>query len=252
MAYDEKYRARAVAFKDAGHSFAELHEAFQIYSSTYYRWKRLKEASGVYAPKSAEKLTRKRKNDSEKLRAYVEENQDTFLYEIAKVFNCSAPAIYKRLKAMNITLKKTFTYSEKSESARAAYLEKIEKIPEEKRVYVDESGVEKHLVRERARALRGVKVEDVKRGRKYQRVNVVAAQFRDATGRVHRVAPFCYTQPANSELFEDWFRKILVKSLARGSTIILDNASFHRPERLKNLARRHGVRILFLPAYSPD
>jgi hypothetical protein len=48
----------------------------------------------------------------------------------------------------------------------------------EKRVYVDERGIKEHLVREHGRALRGVKVEDSKRGRKFHRVNVVAAQIR--------------------------------------------------------------------------
>jgi putative transposase len=32
----------------------------------------------------------------------------------------------------------------------------------------------------------------------------------------------------------------------------MDNASFHPPEKLKNLCRRHGIKLLFLPAYSPD
>jgi transposase len=32
----------------------------------------------------------------------------------------------------------------------------------------------------------------------------------------------------------------------------MDNASFHPFKKLKNLCRRHGMRLLFLPAYSPD
>jgi len=43
-----------------------------------------------------------------------------------------------------------------------------------------------------------------------------------------------------------------VKSVVRGSTVILDRASFHWRVELRNLARRHGVRVEFLPAYSPD
>ena len=92
----------------------------------------------------------------------------------------------------------------------------------------------------------------MKRGRKYQRINVVAAQFADETGKIHRVAPLCYTQHTDSELFEHWFKTTLVKTVSRGVTIIMDNASFHRPKKLRNLARRHGVKIQFLPAYSPD
>jgi len=56
----------------------------------------------------------------------------------------------------------------------------------------------------------------------------------------------------NSALFVEWFRKKFVKSVPKGTTAILDNASFHPPKKLKNLCRRHGIKLLFLPAYSPD
>jgi transposase len=69
---------------------------------------------------------------------------------------------------------------------------------------------------------------------------------------VKHVATLCYAQNTDSEFFENWFKKTLVKSIKKGSTIILDRASFHRKTKLKNLARRHGMKILFLPAYSPD
>ena len=52
-------------------------------------------------------------------------------------------------------------------------------------------------------------------------------------------------------MFENWFKTMLVKSIPRGYTIIMDNAKFHRKKKLGNLARRHGLKLLFLPAYSP-
>lgn len=79
----------------------------------------------------------------------------------------------------------------------------------------------------------------------------MAAQLR-VQGQQQVVAPHCYSENTNSELFENWFRKSLVKAIPKGSYIIMDNASFHRKTRLKNLARRHGMKILFLPPYSPD
>jgi transposase len=92
----------------------------------------------------------------------------------------------------------------------------------------------------------------VKRGRKFQRINVVAAQFESTDGEINLIAPFCYIENTTGDLFESWFRTKLVKSVSKGSTIIMDNASFHRKKKLKNLARRHSVKLLFLPAYSPD
>ena len=110
-----------MAFKDSGHSFDELRETFGVYSATYYRWKKLKENTGVYAPKPVEKLTRKRKNDPEKLQAILKEKPDAYLRELAEIFHCSTVAIYKQLKKFRITLEKTFTYSEKTETERAEY-----------------------------------------------------------------------------------------------------------------------------------
>ena len=48
VAYDEKYRAVAIEFKDIGHTFEELRDAFGIDDGTYYRWKTIKNATGNY------------------------------------------------------------------------------------------------------------------------------------------------------------------------------------------------------------
>jgi len=61
-----------------------------------------------------------------------------------------------------------------------------------KRVYVDESGIDKHLVREYGRAIRGVKVQDVKRGRKFSRINIIAARRKDVFGNIKHIEPLCY------------------------------------------------------------
>jgi hypothetical protein len=130
---------------------------------------------------------------------------------------------------------------------RSAFKNTLVQIPVENRAYIDESGVDKCLVRERGRALRGKKVEDTKRGRKFERTNVVAARIGDKI-----VASLCYTENTNSAIFTDWFRKVFVKSVSKGTTAIIDNASFHPKKKLRDLARRHGIKLLFLPPYSPD
>ena len=40
MAYSKDYRKRAVEYKDTGHTFVELREAFKIPPRTYYDWNR--------------------------------------------------------------------------------------------------------------------------------------------------------------------------------------------------------------------
>jgi isftu1 transposase len=40
--------------------------------------------------------------------------------------------------------------------------------------------------------------------------------------------------------------------LSVGDVVVLDNASFHKDPNLREIAKEHGVAIIFLPAYSPD
>jgi hypothetical protein len=142
--------------------------------------------------------------------------------------------------------KKTFTYGEKSEVKRAEYNDKLKRVPYEKRVYIDESGVHTYLQREYARAPRGEIVEDVRPGRKFERVNVIGAF---CEGTYYGIE--CYNQSTDSEFFENWFENNLLKELPKGYTVIMDNASFHNKSRLRKLARGK-IRLLFLPPYSPD
>jgi transposase len=133
-------------------------------------------------------------------------------------------------------------------------MKKLEQIPEHTRVYVDETGVRKELVRERGRSKRGIKIHATRMGRmpKKYKVNVVAARRKDKQGNVLHIAPLCYKHTMNSDFFVEWFRTKLVKSIPKGFTITMDNATHHPKIRLANLAKRHGMKLLFLPTYSPD
>lgn len=61
-----------------------------------------------------------------------------------------------------------------------------------------------------------------------------------------------YDCTTSSDFFEEWFVNSLLCEVPKGYTIIMDNASFHRKTRLRELAMAAGVRLLFLPTYSPD
>jgi len=121
-------------------------------------------------------------------------------------------------------------------------------VPKEKRVFVDESGVNTFLQREKGRAPRGETVEDTKPGKKFERVNIIGALCRE---EYHSV--ICYNHTTNSEFFENWFVHSLLEAIPNGNgyTVIMDNAAFHCKKRLRKLARGK-VRLLFLPPYSPD
>jgi transposase len=87
---------------------------------------------------------------------------------------------------------------------------------------------------------------------KKYKVNVVAARRKDERGKVIHIAPLCYKHTMNGIFFVEWFRTKLVKSIPKGFTITMDNATHHPKKRLTNIARRHGMKLEFLPTYSPD
>lgn len=56
----------------------------------------------------------------------------------------------------------------------------------------------------------------------------------------------------HSELFETWVEKFLIKELIPGQIVIMDNATFHKSAKTKELIEQAGCQLLFLPPYSPD
>jgi hypothetical protein len=138
-------------------------------------------------------------------------------------------------------------YAERSEEKRAEYQARIAEIPKEKRVYVDECGIDEHLTRIYGKSPMGVPVYGEVRGRKFERTNIIAGK---CGGKI--IAPGEYKQSTDHRLFEVWFRDGLLKEVSPGSFIILDNAAFHRKKVLSAFAQSVGCSVIFLPPYLPD
>lgn len=56
----------------------------------------------------------------------------------------------------------------------------------------------------------------------------------------------------NRDLFEAWLSQSLIPQLEPGDIIIVDNATFHKGENIKEMVESAGCEIWYLPAYSPD
>ena len=126
-------------------------------------------------------------------------------------------------------------------------MEEIAQIDPEQIAYVDETGIDTYLYREYGYAPRGQKIHTAISGRKYKRVGIVAAQL---GGKI--ISPLEYSGSMNSSLFEFWFEKQLLPALPPDTVVVMDNASFHRKAQLISAAQKYGVRLIFLPPYSPE
>jgi transposase len=136
---------------------------------------------------------------------------------------------------------------EASEEKRTEYLKKLKKIAPENRVYIDESGMDGNACQERAWGKRGELIKAKKSGKYYLRTNIIAGLVNNQS-----IAPFVFNGSCDTELFNKWVEIFLIKELKPGQTVILDNASFHKSIKTKELLESVGCKLLFLPPYSPD
>jgi len=138
-------------------------------------------------------------------------------------------------------------YRERCEHTRQLFLHRLKRISAKNLVYVDEAGIDQYLFREYVRAPRGQTVIGKVSGKKYKRTNIVAGI---CCGQW--VAPMQYSHSTDSDLFEFWFEHCLLKEIGRGKYIVLDNATFHRKARLREIAQSKKCKLIFPPPYSPD
>ena len=104
MAYSIKFREEVMKYIDKGHTDQKAHEVFGIGTTTIKEWKKQQKETGQQSIK-----TRKRnpkKLNPVQLKAYVSENPDSYLREIAVVFDCNESAVRKAFKRLGITRKK--------------------------------------------------------------------------------------------------------------------------------------------------
>lgn len=136
---------------------------------------------------------------------------------------------------------------EANEERRRKYLEDIKDIEEDKLVYIDESGIEVNITKDRGWGKKGKVLKATKSGKHYERTNIIAGLASNKS-----IAPFVFEGSCNTELFNNWVEQFLIKELTSGQVVILDNAAFHKSRRAKELIESVGCRVIFLPPYSPD
>lgn len=112
---------------------------------------------------------------------------------------------------------------------------------------MDEAGVNNQLFREYARALRGKKVHARIPGKKRERISMMGGWFQHQF-----IAPMTFKGGCYREILNTWLKNILLKIIPKGTTIIMDNAAFHKHSSTREIIEEAGCFLKFLPTYSPD
>ena len=136
---------------------------------------------------------------------------------------------------------------EANKEKRDKYQEEIKDIPEQSFVYIDESGIEMTVCKYRGWGKKGHLLLGKKSGKYYQRTNIIAGYVNKKS-----IAPMVFNGSCNTQLFESWVEQFLIKELTPNQVVIMDNASFHKSQRTRELIESVGCKLIFLPPYSPD
>ncbi len=116
-------------------------------------------------------------------------------------------------------------------------------------MFIDETGIDNNLSSLYGWALRGVKSFADVLGHRTVRKTLIAGY---AYGNKQLIAPMEYEGYTDTELFTTWVRDVLCRELRPRQVIIMDNASFHKSAKIRELIESAGCRLIYLPPYSPD
>ena len=103
------------------------------------------------------------------------------------------------------------------------------------------------MIKESCWTKKGREVIGERSGKRKARTSVIAALNGDAMK-----APVRFQGTANTNLFLCWIEQFLIPILTPRQTVIMDNASIHKSNKVKELIEKAGCYLMYLPPYSPD
>lgn len=148
---------------------------------------------------------------------------------------------------MDLLEKKTYGYRERDEEKRQQFLQYLKKQKQDNLVYIDESGIDNRDDYGYAWNEKGKRFYDFKSGKRSIRVSIMSGLVQ---GKL--IAPLTFEGVCNRQVFEQWLEEMLIPKLQAGQIVILDNATFHKSEKITRLLTLAGCQLCYLPPYSPD
>jgi transposase len=94
---------------------------------------------------------------------------------------------------------------------------------------------------------RSKRVHDYVPDARFERTSIISSLGRDGFS-----ATFTFKGTLNKEGFEAYIQNYLVPTLQFGDVVVMDNSSVHTAKGVLQSLFDMGVKVLFLPKYSPD
>ena len=253
-------RERIVEKRKSKKTIKETSEDLSVSESSVKRVTRLKRTKGNVEPKAmgGDRRSHKIKPYSKDLITILDKKKDLTIPEIRKQLldlrgtkaKFSISAIRRFFKRHGYTRKKKTGHAAEQSNPQIAERRAkfFKKIPESGRViYIDETGVSTSLTRKYGRCKSNERLDmSLPHG---HRVNLTCvAAITDEEILSNRIIK----GPMNTTRFIEWINRDLGEKLKPGDIVIMDNLSVHKTKAVRAAFEALGVKLVFLPPYSPD
>src|SRR2546422_5886679 len=131
--------------------------------------------------------------------------------------------------------------------ARAAYRQRLAALELRRLKFVDEAGVNLAMTRLYGRAPRGERVIGTIPQNYGENITLLGSLGVEGVHAVMTV-----NGATDAEVFRTYVKQVLGPTLAPGDIVVLDNLSAHKAVGVQQALARRGVRLRYLPPYSPD
>jgi transposase len=196
------------------------------------------------------------KSEREWLLARIAEKPDLTLRAVvaelaARGTPASYGAVWRFFKREGISFKKSLYAGEQDRAdvaRRRAQWQKYQGRLDPKRlVFIDETWAKTNMTRRHGRSPRGTRLIAKRPHGRWRTLTFLAAL------RCDRIAAPCVIDgPINGTSFRAYVEQFLVPTLSAGDIVIMDNLGNHKSQAIRQLIRSVGVKLFFLPRYSPD
>jgi len=135
---------------------------------------------------------------------------------------------------------------EENRRRREEFLERLQTIPPEKLIFLDESGVTTQMTRGYARASGGRRVHEATPAGHWKILTILSAL---SLGGL--LATMTIEQATDGDIFLAYLEQVLGPKLRPGDVVVMDNLSAHKVAGVEQLIQAAGAELLYLPPYSP-
>ncbi len=133
------------------------------------------------------------------------------------------------------------------QALRREYWETMREVRPEDLVFIDETGVNLMMVRLYARALKGERATGDRPCKTGKNVTLIGGMSLNGI-----VAALTLEGGTNGDVFKYFIEQVLVPNLWIGACVVMDNASIHKADEIRELIEGAGAKLVYLPPYSPD